>query len=185
MGFEAQTESTPLTLEQEEQLKGVALARAPKDLAAVEAAKTEEELFYALPSGAMAAFRLGMLPRAKELAERALELAPSYRSNWNYGNVIHSSHSVLGLLALSAGNVSVALEELKKAGATPGSPQLGSFGPTMQLAKELLRVGQSEAVLSYFEQCRSFWDMGAVWLDLWQDKVRAGGIPNFFMHCYR
>ena len=185
MGFEAQTEATPLTPEQEEQLRGVALGRAPKDLAAAEAARTEEELFYALPSAAMAAFRLGKFTRAKELAERALELAPLYQGNWNYGNALHSAHSVLGLIALNRGDVSVAVEELKKAGATPGSPQLHSFGPTMQLAKELLRCGQTEPVLSYFEQCRSFWKMGTVWLDLWDEKVRSGGIPNFFMHCYR
>jgi hypothetical protein len=55
----------------------------------------------------------------------------------------------------------------------------------MQLAKALLRQGQSAAVLKYFDQCRSFWEMGGVWLDLWDAKVRAGGIPNFFMHAYR
>jgi hypothetical protein len=55
----------------------------------------------------------------------------------------------------------------------------------MQLAKALLRQEQSAAVLEYFEQCRSFWKMGGVWLDLWDAKVRAGGIPNFFMHAFR
>ena len=103
MGFEAQSESTPLTPEQEEQLKGIALTRAPKDLAAAEAAKTEEELFYALPSAAVAAFRLGNVKRARQLAERALELAPPYKTNWNYGNAVHAAHTVFGLVALSEG----------------------------------------------------------------------------------
>ena len=55
----------------------------------------------------------------------------------------------------------------------------------MQLAKRLLRRGESEAVLSYFQQCRSFWKMGGVWLELWEVKVRGGDVPNFFMHAYR
>ena len=185
MGFEAESEAMQLTPEQEEQLKGVAVARAPKDLAEVDAANSEEDLFYALPSASMAAFQLGKHKRARELAERTLEIAGSYRSNWNYGNAVHFAHTVLGLLALNEGDVALAVEHLQKAGATPGSPQLNSFGPTMQLAKALLRSGRSEPVLAYFEQCRSFWKMGSVWLDLWREKVRAGGIPNFFMHSYR
>ena len=185
MGFEAQTEVTPLTPEQEAQLRAVAAARAPKDLANAESAKTEEELFYAVPHAAMAAFLLGNHTRARQLAERALALAPSYQGNWNYGNAVHFAHSVLGLLALKEGDVGAALDALAKSGATPGSPQLGSFGPTMQLAKELLRCGQTDPVLKYFEQCRSFWKMGNVWLDLWEEKVRAGGVPNFFFNCYR
>jgi hypothetical protein len=185
MGFEAQSEATPLTPEQEEQLRAVALARAPKDLDAADSAKTEEELFYALPSAAMAAFLLGKHDRAMALAERALTLAPSFQRNWNYGNALHFAHSVLGLLALEKDDVAAAVEQLKKAGATPGSPQLDSFGPTMQLAKQLLRRGESEVVLSYFQQCRSFWKMGGVWLELWEAKVRGGHVPNFFMHAYR
>jgi hypothetical protein len=185
MGFEAQTEATPLTPEQEEQLRAIAIARAPKDLVKADSAKTEEDLFYALPSGAMAAFLLGNHARARELAERALALAPSYQDNWNYGNAVHFAHTVLGLLALKEGDVSAAVDALARSGATPGSPQLGSFGPNMQLAKELLRSGQAESVLRYFEQCRSFWKMGNVWLDLWEEKVRAGAVPNFFFNCYR
>ena len=185
MGFEAQSEAIPLTPEQEAQLKAAALERAPRDLDALDAAKTENERFYALPDAAMAAFRLGDNSRAKELAEQALVLVQSYQGNWNYGNAIHFAHTVLGLLALAAGDVARAVEELKKAGATPGSPQLDTFGPTMQLAKELLRCGQFDAVLNYLGQCRTFWQRGAVWLDLWEEKVRAGGVPNCFMHSYR
>jgi len=185
MGFEAQSEETPLTPEQEEQLKSVALATAPKNLEAADSAKTDEDLFYAVPSAAMGAYLLGKHDRAKALAEQALELAPLFQRNWNYGNAIHFAHTVLGLLALDGGDVSSAAEELKKAGATPGSPQLDSFGPTMQLARRLLRSGQSEVVLVYFEQCRSFWKRGGVWLELWEAKVRKGDVPNFFMHAFR
>jgi len=185
MGFEAQTEENPLTPEQAEQLKAVSIAQAPRDLAAADSAKTDEELFRALPRATMGAYLLGKRDRARALAKKALELAPSFKANWNYGNALHLAHSVLGLLALDAGEVPTAVDELKKAGATPGSPQLNSFGPTMQLARRLLQQGEFEAVLGYLQQCRVFWKSGGVWLALWEDKVRKGEVPNFVMHAYR
>ena len=185
MSFEAASEAMIVTPEQEAELKAIAVSRAPEDLAAVDTAETEEKLFYALPSGAMAAFHLEKYDYAGELAEKALALAPSFERNWNFGNAIHFGHIVVGLVALHNDDLSAAVCELEKAGATPGSPQLDSFGPTMQLAKALLRRGESEAVLAYLQQCRIFWKMGDVWLDLWEQKIRAGKRPNFFMHSYR
>jgi hypothetical protein len=55
----------------------------------------------------------------------------------------------------------------------------------MQLAKELLRRDQFSPVLEYLTQCRTFWEMGGTWLDLWEAKVRARVVPNFFMNLYR
>ena len=44
---------------------------------------------------------------------------------------------------------------------------------------DLLERGEHEAVLEYFESCRSFWTMGARQLDAWTATVRGGGIPAF------
>lgn len=66
---------------------------------------------------------------------------------------------------------------LLEAGRTPGSPQLSSFGPNMQLARELLEAGETRPVLEYFELCRKFWPSPA--LDAWAAEVRAGQIPEF------
>jgi hypothetical protein len=123
-------------------------------------------------------------PLAADLAAKSLEMAASFRGDWNYGNAIHAGHAVLGLLALRDGDTQRAVQELHKAGATPGSPQLDSFGPSMQLAKQLLRAGEAAAVLSYLEQCRAFWKMGDTWLTIWEEKIRAGDVPNFFMHLW-
>jgi tetratricopeptide (TPR) repeat protein len=184
MGFEAQSEAVSITKEQEVQLRAATVARAAKDFAAIDSASTDEERFYCLPSASIAAYHLGNFERAREFAEKALVLSSSFQKNWNYGNALNYAHSVLGLLALEEGDIDVAIEELSKAGATPGSPQLNSFGPTMHLAKRLLQRGQSDAVIAYFEQCRSFWKLGEVWLDIWTAKVQAGGVPNFSMHLY-
>ena len=184
MSFEAKSEEQPLTPEQDAQLRQIVVDRAPAELAAVDAAATDEDLFYALPNAAYAAFHLEQFDLARNLAQRALDMAPGYPRNWNHGNAIHAGHTVLGLLALRDGDVVAAAEELKKSGETPGSPQLGSFGPSMHLAKELLKLGQFEPVREYFRQCRKFWKMGDTWLDLWNKKIDAGEVPNFFMHRY-
>jgi hypothetical protein len=185
MSWEADTEAVVLTSEQEAQLRSISVSRASDSLRALENATTDEEDFYALPDAAMGAFQLGDLQRAQQLALQVLALAPSYEQNWNYGNAIHFGHTALGLVALAEGDVTEAVSELTKAGSTPGSPQLDSFGPTMQLAKALLQQGQFTAVLAYVQSCRSFWKMGATWLDLWEATIRSGGVPNCFMHAYR
>jgi hypothetical protein len=185
MGYEADAEATPLTAAEEAELLALALVHDREAMAEIEAARSQDELFYALPGATIGAFRLGDAAHAKALAKQALDLAMFYEKNWNYGNAIHYAHTTLGLLALEGGDRSAAVAELLQAGATPGSPQLDSFGPTMQLARSLLRTGESQAVLEYLAQCRVFWKMGETWINLWESKIRAGGLPNFAMALYR
>ena len=99
--------------------------------------------------------------------------------DWNHGNKIHHGNNLLGRIALAAGDVEEAKKRLIMAAKTPGSPQLGSFGPNMQLAKELLEAGEKEAVLECFELCESFWGMGAAKLEAWRKSVDAGRTPSF------
>jgi hypothetical protein len=51
-----------------------------------------------------------------------------------YGNAIQDGNIVLCRIALLDGKVEAAKVSLKEAGKTPGSPQLGSFGPNMSPA---------------------------------------------------
>lgn len=119
---------------------------------------------------------------ARACATEALALAPQFRQAWNYGNAIHDSHVILGRLALKQNDLAAARNELLLAGQTPGSPQLNSFGPNMSLAKELLRRGQRDVVLQYFDQCHGFWrnDFGA--LAKWRFLVRIHLPPDFGTH---
>ncbi len=160
------------------------LDRAPSELAQLSEAKGDEEAFTHLPTAAAAAFHLERFAEAKQFAERALALAPAFQDNWNYGNAIHLGHTVLGLIALNNQNSVSAIKELYASGQTLGSPQLNSFGPTMQLAKALLKAGHIEPVVAYLNQCREFWEMGDTWIDIWERKIREGHIPNFFQHNY-
>jgi hypothetical protein len=60
-----------------------------------------------------------------------------------------------------------------------GSTEIDSFGPNMIFAREMLQAGQRDAVLSFLEQCRTFWkdDLGR--LDVWEAAIRKGQMPDF------
>lgn len=184
MTYEESTEETTFSPEMESGLFQVVLDRASAAIDALGSAANLDQAFACLPSAAAAAFHLDRFADAKEFAERSISLAAHYQSDWNYGNALHIGHTVLGLLALRDNDIKSAIHHLHASGETPGSPQLGSFGPTMQLAKELLRSGQVAPVMEYLTQCRVFWKMGETWLSLWERVIHEGRVPNFFQHSY-
>ncbi len=178
------SEEIAFTEEELVKQKEVVLSFAPKALADLEAARSEEDQFYALPGAAFAAYHLERWDDAKTYAERALLLADSFTGNWNFANAVYTAHTIAGLLALRHGDRATAVDALHASGTTPGSPQLNSFGPTMQLAIALLEVGELDAVMSYLTQCGTFWKLGSTSLAIWQRKIAAGEMPNFFSHRY-
>jgi hypothetical protein len=140
---------------------------------------SESSKFNRLGDLAKSAFQAGETEKASSYATTLLATAQEQPEEKCYGDAIHIGNSVLGRIALKQGNVKTANEYLLKSGQTPGSPVLGSFGPSMILAKELLEKGEKDAVLQYFEQCRKFWKMGGERLDTWTEEVKAGKTPNF------
>ena len=176
LAFIASTEAEPMSPEQFEGSRAGALESARQTLEAYKVSSPDSDLAAA----AVAAAQLSQLDLAEELGQMAVELIPTLPREWYYGNVVHYAHITLGLVAIRRGDVPQAVRELELAGNTPGSPQLNSFGPTMQLATELLERDERQAVLRYLRQCRSFWEMGEPWLDMWEGKIRGGEIPNFF-----
>jgi hypothetical protein len=138
-----------------------------------------EKRFFALADAAKSAFELGDHMKAKLYAQELLTLAPKFSRNWNFGNAIHDSHMVLGRVALASGDVELAKTELLAAGRTPGSPQLDSFGPNMSLARDLLRAGEQDAVLSYFRECSRFWELGERDLRVWAFTAKLHLPPSF------
>ena len=155
-----------------------------------------ESLNYQLKAvqGALATALLesGNTAGAKKLAEEQLA-ANTDPKDWNYGNVIHEANALLGRAALRDGDKKAAAEYLLKAGATPGSPQLNSFGPDFTLAREMVELGETKAVLDYFDLVEKFWvDKGRgkplaeqvsarnkVKLDGWRADIAAGQTPKF------
>lgn len=131
---------------------------------------------FALPQLAKAALKAGALDKA---AAYAHDLLHSPSTDPMYGQALHDGNMVLGMVALHQGDVPEARRYLLESAKTKGSPVLDSFGPNMLLAKALLERGERDAVIEYFESCRSFWTMGAKQLDAWTATVRSGGMPAF------
>ena len=135
--------------------------------------------FYALDSAAMAAVEVGNLGQARALAVELLILAAGQEQNFNYGNAIHNANVVLGRLALREGDVERAMDYLQEAGNTPGSPQLSSFGPNLQLAEELIDAKAYESVATYLLSLKSFWDPGEGLIDSWVTALERRKKPDF------
>jgi hypothetical protein len=105
----------------------------------------------------------------KSLAKEYLELALTYRCNWNYGNAAHDGNRYLGLVRLRNGNLEQAAAHLEVSGKTTGSPQLNSFGPDLDLADQLLKRGLIKPVEQYLVDINLFWKSGSA-----QDPHRRG-----------
>ena len=129
-----------------------------------------------LPSLAKVALAANRSKKAKEYAGKMLS---QNSPGWNYGNKIHDGNIILGRIALALDDVEEAKERLIRAGKTPGSPQLNSFGPNMTLAKELLQKGEKDVVLRYFELCSKFWERGKDRLNEWSAVSKDRKVPDF------
>jgi hypothetical protein len=117
-------------------------------------------------------------------------------NHWNYGNVIYEANSLLGRVAVREGAFAEARRCLRAAGRTPGSPQLGSFGPNLALARELLEQGgpeDRETVLAFLEDLKNLWPDPATIkeanrrqvaadhrqeLEAWRGEIGGGKIPD-------
>jgi tetratricopeptide (TPR) repeat protein len=137
---------------------------------------------HALPSLAKAAVIADEFDDAHRYATELLTLTHSdnvpeyFRGD---GNAIHYANLVLGHCALRSGDLEGAKQHLLASGRTKGSPNLGSFGPNMSLAKELLEQGERDIVLDYFALCRDFWKSGPEYLDQCTEEVRRAEVPDF------
>ena len=152
-----------------------------------EAIKALEELenAYNQSTGLERAALLEQLSKAALIAEK-MEKAREYAelmlsqsdSEWNRENHIHHGNITLGKLAVAAGDVETASQHLLKAADTSGSPSLDSFGPDMNLAKELLKKGEKDAVLEYLALCSKFWESGKERLDQWTKSIEREEMPS-------
>ena len=134
--------------------------------------------FYSLNHKITEAYKVNDFGKVKEFAKENLELAAVYRCNWNFGNTIHDTNRVLGLVSLKGGDIDAAADYLLKAGKSTGSPQLDTFGPELDLANELLQLGKVDAVKSYLKDIKSFWEMNNGQVDTWLAEIEKGGKPQ-------
>ena len=122
---------------------------------------------------AMQAVQAGQMDKAEQYARQTL-LTPSRA----YDSV-HSGNIVLGLVALNRdGDVPAATAFLLAAAKTKGGwGSLDRWGPNLALAKALLEKGQNDAVLEYFQACKSFVTKNPK-LDDWIALLKGGRPPD-------
>jgi hypothetical protein len=101
------------------------------------------------------------------------------------GEHVFTGHTVLGLLAVDEGDVATAKTHLLAAASTTGTPSLNSAGPDMELADELLALGEIEAVSEYLNKCRRFWHKGSQLIDRWLSEIGRGDRPNLTADLWR
>jgi hypothetical protein len=157
-----------------------ALAKKAFSIRELALAKTAgDDRFNELEDIATEALEAGETAKAEQYASELLQSAEQFKDSWNYGNAVHKGNIVLGRIALQRGDMPGAKDRLLAAGATPGSPQLDSFGPNMTLAKELLEKDQRDAVLAYLQACAKFWKTDQGRLQQWIAAVKNGDTPDF------
>lgn len=134
--------------------------------------------FTRLDDKAYEELKNGNYDLAESLAKELLKISSEFKDNWNYGNAIHHSNTILGLVEIKKGNIDKAVKFLRKSGDTPGSPQLDSYGPSFCLAMELLLHDRSEDVLNYLSQVDRFWEYGYKELPKWIEVIKKDDIPE-------
>lgn len=112
-----------------------------------------------LDDAAELAYEIEDYEKAKNYALESLSLSSNHMTDWNYGNAIHNSNMVLGRISLTNGDISKAKEYLLESAESSGSPQLDTFGPSLELANELLQANEKDTVLSYLNSILNFWEM--------------------------
>ena len=142
-------------------------------MAALETSKGTDHKPGAIGKAAVESARIGKIDEAEQFALKLEALSPTD------GDQLEDLHTALGLVALKRGDVEAAKARLLASGRAPETPVRSSFGPTMVLAKGLLRAGEKETVLEYFDLCRSFWGSHKDKLDGWTRDVNRGIPPDF------
>lgn len=116
----------------------------------------------------------GDFDRLYMLAKEYLDLAAIFPCHAHYGNAVHKSNRIFGLIALKNNDITQAENYLIEAGKSTGSPNLNSFGPELDLANELLVHGKTQAVITYLQSVRKYWNGRESLIDEWIRKIKAG-----------
>ena len=139
-----------------------------------------EPRYYLTQYLALAAIDSGNVEDAKKYANALLDEADLNKKDYCfYGGAIHDAHTVLGRLALKERKIDEAIHQLLLSADAPDSPALGSFGPNLSLAEELLLAGEKQAVIDYFEKTSHFWKMQNDWLPDWKHEILTVGMLPF------
>lgn len=113
----------------------------------------KEVHFHHLSRMPVVAFEAGKFDKAKDAAEELLKLAEGHRDSSHYINAINGAHTILGRVALQAGDAAGAIAHLKQSAHANLSASCGQPPElNLDLARDLLNAGEQESVLAYLDQ---------------------------------
>ena len=125
-------------------------------------------------------FEFGELERAKQYLEFLLDPNEVKEKSQRLNDDRRSAHLLRGRIAIAEGDVRLAREELLRATDVRDTPHLKKLGPSMDLARELLRVGERQIVIDYIRRWRGRWKcIGDFLLTRWEDEIRRGIDTDF------
>ena len=173
-----------ITLQISNEISAQLAARRPppeKELAEFErklTSATGSDRVFLLSRAARMALDLQQTDKSAKYGVEILQLAES-TTDWTRFVALHQGHTAIGRVELRKGNRAQSITHLLASAQLSPEPTLASFGPSAILAKELLELGERDAVLRYLEQCRRFWSHGASRLDNWIAAIERGEMPAF------
>jgi hypothetical protein len=143
-------------------------------------ANSDFQRYVALGNAAKSDFVFGKFDEARSYASELVALDERFKNEPSRdGQAVYDGNLILGRLAAQEGRLEEAKQYLMASGTTTGSAVLGSFGPNMSLARDLLQSGERDSVLEFFELCQKFWTPGNEKLTAWSEDVKAGRMPDF------
>lgn len=100
----------------------------------------------------------GDLDAAEAVAHELLAEATNEEEVWPEGDRRHMAHTLLGHVCLRRGDIDGAAMELVRSAQVEATPVLGSFGPDLSLAWQLLLAGRADEVAQFAQLFSRFWD---------------------------
>ena len=104
------------------------------------------------------ALAAGDLDRAEAAARGLLADDGTDTEEWPADDRRHMAHTLLGYVCLRRGDVDGAAMELIHSAEVEATPVLGSFGPDLGLAWQLLLAGRADEVAQFAQLFSRFWD---------------------------
>jgi hypothetical protein len=148
------------------------------------AAMKGDQRLYALSDLVKQAVRESKFDDAKAIATEMLGAAAKAPDNQLSGRATFDANLALGSVAFRQGDKVAAGRYMLAAAEAKGTPSLGSFGPNMTLARDLLNAGEKDTVLEFFRLMAISWPRESVQFGKWADQVRAGEKPEFGVYLF-
>src|SRR5262249_51656642 len=137
---------------------------------------TQLSRIAALPALGKSAYEQNTAPVAAGYAAELLAVAAAYPTQYKSTAIFHAN-LIAGRVALHSGDAVSAAAFLLAAGKAEDGLPAPNVLTNMQLARDLLKSGQQNAVIAYLSECKRFWN--AELLDHWIADIQHGRTPNF------